>query len=240
MSNEMFLKTFRRIAKEKKEIWLFNAYKGVPINYRANVLDVKKGRVHINTSEYQLVCLDHEKETFIQSDYFIDPVRAEVVELDFPNLEAWLSPVEFSNSVIGHRSLARVQPKEPIPVHVHNVDRGIKIKGELVDISLEGAAIFLLVEIFVQQFFKAGMQVIVRFQLPGDGWESEEEIKIRGTITNKKKETGKQLERVGLRIYPDEHTKLGLKKFVTQRHAEIRREVREIYNLLSYLAQKDE
>lgn len=161
------LSIFQKIAAGKNEINLINVYKGVPILYQASIVEVGPAGLRVKTERYQVVCLFHEKETFIQNNLLPDIVHARVRSLDIPRLEAVLTDFSPVPNRIGDRLMVRVAPKEPITGDVRAPRWEDSFKGELADISQNGIGIYLPRQAAHIRDLEKGSKIFLEFQIPG-------------------------------------------------------------------------
>jgi hypothetical protein len=162
------LQLFNRIKTQHNTCRLLNVYKGVPMNYEAEVLEVGRRSIVLQTDKHQIVCLYRDRETFVQSDGFPLVVKAKVSDIDFPTVRAELTDFHYVDSFgIGDRTSVRVQPLDPLEVVVKSVHSGIRIRGEVSDISVGGVAVFIDRLIFPSSVFNVGSEISVEINVPG-------------------------------------------------------------------------
>jgi hypothetical protein len=163
------LKIFRQLARDGRKVRLLNVYKGIPISYAASIKSIGEASVKIRTGKNQLVCLYREKETYIQNISFPHLIKAGVLLLDYEKVEAMLSRFEYAPAGIGDRIQVRVQPKEQIKSLLQAAGLPTGIRGELADISNDGAAIFIDEKLQSKKACKVGDVIEIHLRLPKPG-----------------------------------------------------------------------
>lgn len=161
------LELLRRVAAAEAEIRLLNVYQGIPIAFPAAIVFVGQNSITVKTERYQLVCLYHERQTYIQYPGFPAVIRARVERLEPQVLQAVLSEFEYTREGIGERRQIRVWPKEGVTGELYLPDRAEAIKGELADLSLDGMGIYLTDGEYYAHLFRQGRKVAISFRLPG-------------------------------------------------------------------------
>lgn len=162
-----FMTIFWNLASGRETISLINVYKGIPISYPATIINVGENAIQAITEKYQLVCLYHERETFIQSPEISEIIKARVIGLDAPTSTVILSDFEIITKTIGERREVRVCPKFTIEGEVQSQDLADAYQGELADISHSGLGIYINDRDFFPRVYRPGRKLTVCFKLPG-------------------------------------------------------------------------
>lgn len=228
------LKIFRQIAYEGRKVRLLNLYKGIPISYAASIVNIGEASVTVRTEKIQLVSMYLAKETFIQNVKFPHLVHAGVVLVDTDKVNAMLSHFSYNPERLGELTRVRVQPGEPITGAVLSEQAG-PVSGEMVDISLDGVAV-LVDEQNIAEACQPGEAVHVQLRLPGIVGEKQREqslLDLKGQIANVKTGLPEGKCRIGVQLEPNHPARLDLAHFISQRQAELLREIRSIYELVS-------
>lgn len=230
--SEEILKIFRKIAYDNRKVRLMNVYKGVPISYAASIVSIGEASVTMRTEKIQLVSMYLAKETFVQNVAFPHLVRAGVVLVDTDKVNAMLTRFSYNPERLGELSRVRIQPGDHIPGAVLSEQAG-QVNGEMVDVSLDGVAV-LVQEDQAGQACTPGENVQVQVHLPSGSTAAEEKaLNLQGTIANVKKGLPDGKCRIGVELKPDHPARLDLAQFISQRQAELLREIRSIYELVS-------
>lgn len=162
-----YMTVFWNLASGRETVSLINVYKGIPISYPATIINVGESAIQVITEKYQLVCLYHERETFIQSPELSDIIFTKVLGLDPAASTAILGEFEVVTKTIGERREVRVCPKIPIEGEVQSEDLADTYRGEMADISQNGLGIYLDERDFYPRVYRPGRKLTVCFKLPG-------------------------------------------------------------------------
>lgn len=165
VQNNNLYQWMQEVSEAKSNIRLLNVYQGVPISYPASILKVGESTVTVKTDKYQIVCLYHESETFIQGSDLPYVLGCKVLEIDPTNLVAVLSELKQAESNIGDRRQVRVVPKDPIEGIIQAPDTDI-LRGELADISWDGLGIYIDRDYYSPRVYRRGAEMTVFFNLP--------------------------------------------------------------------------
>jgi hypothetical protein len=163
----------REIAAQAQAISLLNVFQGVPISYPASITDVGERSVRVRTEKYQLACLYRERETFVQSKFLPEILRAKVLKLDLAVQEVTLAEFAVVKGQVGDRMEVRVQPKDPIAGKVKTAELRIPVRAELADISRDGLGIYIDTPSFHPKYYRPGAGIEVVVQLLGVGSREE-------------------------------------------------------------------
>lgn len=269
---------FHAIAAAKQHIRLMNVFKGVPIAYEADVVEVSPDSILVRTDRFQIVCLYSERETYLESPNLPNILSARVRSLRVPLSIAELVGFEPVSHSLSDRRNVRVQPAEPLNGEVLPEGANEPFEAELADISQDGMAIFIPRGRYYPPSYHRGAPLTITLQIPGEyesvqpkssleepassdpmarfdrdllrlaplpspsstGSETDRrrkipfgEMEIHGAIANTREEQSGGRYRIGLRILPNDPSRRLIFQFIAQRQAEIIREVRELYQLIS-------
>jgi hypothetical protein len=158
---------FRHLAETNKEVRLLNGYKGVPISYEAKIIEVADTSALLRTNKIQLISLDYEGKTHIQSLYLPKMVYARVMDVDIDRNESVVGDFEYVSGKVGGRTQVRVIPKRMITGIIQLEDSDKCFQGELADISLDGIGFFTASEVKLPEGFKKGCRLKINLNLPG-------------------------------------------------------------------------
>jgi len=276
-----YLPVFHRLLHEQKSLRLLNVYKGVPIAYEASLIQVRDASIQVKTNPYQMVCLYHERETFLQSPHLPYILKARVVSLQPPLMQAELGEFQGAPAGVGDRHHVRVKPQTTVLGAVRTPGMGALFQAELADISCDGLAIYVPRAHFYPTVYRKGVRLTITLRLPGEyemveaqkeeeSGESSDplyrfsrealrlshapglgkpavkttgallrqripfpEMDIHGEIANLSEEAGFRRYRLGIRILPGDPSRSVIQCFVSQRQAEIVREIQTIYALIT-------
>lgn len=277
----LYLPAFRRLLDEQKSLRLLNVYKGVPIAYEASLIQVRDASIQVKTSPYQMVCLYHERKTYIQSPSLPYILKAGVIDMELPMLQAELGEFQGAPAGVGERRHVRVRPETVVMGAVHTPGMGAPFRAELADISRDGLAIYVPRSNFYPTVYRKGVRLTVTLRLPGEyemveaqreeeASESRDplyrfsrealrlshapglgrpagkttgalvrqripfpEMDIHGEIVNLSEEADFGRYRLGIRILPGDPSRSVIQCFISQRQAEIVREIQTIYTMIA-------
>jgi hypothetical protein len=226
VTREEILKAFATVLETRAPLNLHNVFRGVPINYPAQVTSIGQDTVALKVHCLQSVVISLEKRTFIESDALPVILRAFPKTVNFNNQEVILTNFSPAGKAFIERTHLRVQPKEPVNVSILSGDGAIT--GTMADISLSGAGVFVFGAYISGQFSVdlAGVtRVGLDLSLPG----SDQSIHLIGTISSMTREKGMKMSRIGIKISPEPVFETALMKYIDQRQVEILDELQKIY-----------
>jgi hypothetical protein len=158
---------FRQVAEKNIDVRLLNVYKGVPVSYEAKIIEVADNSALIRTDKTQLVCLENEGKTYIQTLYLPKIVYARVLDIDVQRNESVLGDFEYVSGKVGARTQVRVIPERIIKGCLHLVGTDKACEGKLADISLDGLGFYLPGEAPLPTGFEKGAKIRIDLALPG-------------------------------------------------------------------------
>ena len=160
------LTVFKELAESNKDVRLLNVYKGVPISYEAKVIEVSEQSALFRTKNSQLVCLDYERKTHIQSLYLPKIVHACAQDIDMERGESVLGEFEYVSGKIGGRTQVRVIPEKTVKISIQLEETDMLCEGELADISLDGIGFYTAKVIQHPECLKKGTHIKIFLSLP--------------------------------------------------------------------------
>lgn len=215
---------FHEMAANSQPLTLLNTYRGIPINFPAQIDYVEQGYVAVKVVAYQAACLALDSSTFVQGELLPTTYQARVVTVNVINREATLTEFNPVGDSIGKRSHIRVQPHEPVDAEIRSGDQ--RTIGKLADISSFGLGVYTFATYFYGDIhFKKGQEIWIEFNLPG----SEKSSTFKGTVTSILHQSATFLSRVGIQIRP-ESLNVILEEYVSHRQKEILRELGLVYD----------
>jgi len=218
------IRIFGDIARLGRPVKLYNAYRGVPIVYDAQVLSVDPWYVTLGVHEFQSVCLALEGMTYIQSDLLPEVLRARCINVDVKGCEARLTEFAPGGPSAGKRAAARVQPREPTDVQIKDSGNSA-VSGILADVSTDGLGVVTFATYTYGELpFGKGADVFVDLRLPG----VDRMVRFQGKIASVFAK-GKFTNRLGLKLQPDPSVAPLLREYIAMRQEEILLELRGVY-----------
>jgi hypothetical protein len=238
MAGTGFLQMLGEIARQGHPVKFFNTYHGIPINYEGRILSVEAQVVSAIVHEYQLVCMDEDQFTYLQSDMLPGMMHARCLEVDMKAREVRLTGFDLATSSAGQRMSVRVSPKEPAEAEVYNA-AGRRIPGILADVSMNGVGIVTFAAYqYGQLAFEMDSEVMVDVQLLGNNAHLAGSVlpgggilHFRGTVASVQ-ERGRFTHRIGLKLQAGSESEMALRNFIATRQEELLLELRDKYEAL--------
>lgn len=155
-----------QIPKNQPEIRLLNIYKGLPINYDASISSVGIDDIRVLASKYQLACLYHQGETYIQANKLTYTIKSQVMSLNLGREEAVLSNFELAPNTIGNRMNIRVEPGNDLNGVLQFKGYPNKVVTPIADISIYGTSVFVDDFLFPVRLFQPGNDISMAISFP--------------------------------------------------------------------------
>jgi hypothetical protein len=251
--SEELIQMLGQIAKNRSEIRLLNIYKGLPITYETSINAIGDFEIRVPGSKQQLACLYHQRETYLQGERIPFLIRSQVISLNLAKEDAVLSNFEVAKPDIGKRTQIRVEPDEPLVAFIQFLNAGYDLPVPLTDISAEGASFYLETQLFPIRRIRPGSEISVSISFPdmviqkirklstkplpenrnpkptlrtGSMQEGKVTITARGKIMSVHPEAHLDRYRVGMKLYFQDLARLVIVQYISQRQAEIIRDLR--------------
>ena len=218
-SNQQIISDLKLMQETDQELELLNTYKGVPLTFKARILSIEEEKAKLCTEDPLAICLEEEKITRLLGNDFFDPAIASVLSYNAISGIIELGNFSYSGAKLGDRMIVRVEPKDAIEVKITNEDR--TIITDLVDISISGIGIRILNANYTP-FLKPGTVVQMDMHLDtGD-------ISLGGMILSITKTP--DFYRLSIRFAQNDNQKILIFRYLIDRRAEIRQELKQHYN----------
>jgi hypothetical protein len=211
------LNQINRLHRTDRKIRLINITDKIPTTSSANIVAIVGDTIFVKAHEAQFACMNRDKETFLQSDYIPDVVKAQVITLDFTHRLVALSSFEYVERWVEQRKQERVSPDNPVRVVMQNLEQGIEIDGDLVDISPGGMSFSLAHTRHNPTMYEKGTKVVTIIGLPLHGDTPHAELSISGTIANKVCGSDETRGRIGIQTSPDSTSISVIEAYMSQR-----------------------
>jgi hypothetical protein len=196
---------------------LLSSFKGVPVRFKATLLEIQPEGVIIHTAQHELVCLQLEPEVVVLGEGGDEAWRADGAEVHLAQGRARLTNLRYADSRLGNRLMVRVKPKGPMPVRLEF--GGQTVMGEIADLSLGGLAVQVTAEPPGRPL-KPNMSAPLAFDLPSGP------VELAGFIRSARPEgAGKRLS---ISFTQDAHVG-AIVAYVLQRRVEILAELQQAY-----------
>jgi hypothetical protein len=155
-----------QLAKNQSEIKLLNVYKGLPVSYDVQIKAVGDSEIQVHSNKYQLACLYHQRETYLQGDKLPFTLRSQVMSLHLGKENAVLANLEMAPNSIGNRTQIRVEPDEPLLGVIQFNGSASEFFVPLGDISGEGAGVYFEHYMFPARLCQPGNEISMTIWLP--------------------------------------------------------------------------
>ena len=207
---------FYRIKNSGAKIKFMNLYKGVPITYEAEILDIDGDEIVFRTDPMQELAMKLDGKAFIvKNDFFDKHVKADIVYSNFANNTVILNNfIYLLNMPASQREFVRVHPNTVAHVALSKNEKEITV-GKLFDLSINGLGVVSE----ENHGLHIGAKVNITFDLnfPYDGKTLH--IDVKGSVLN-------VIEyhdsfRYCMAIYPDKELEKEIVQFVDEREEEI-------------------
>jgi hypothetical protein len=214
---------FNNLISERKQVTMYNTYRGLPFSYDADILAVEEGNVATRVDKHQAVSMALEGRTYLHASTLPQVIRASVVEVDFRKKQAILSVFSSVGDAIGKRTKVRVQPSESLDAEIYDGRRWIR--GKIADLSANGMCVFTYSAFMYGLSFGIDREVYVDFRPPS----VDAIVRFYGVITNINDQEGAYLHRLGLKIFPNPAIEPLLDEYITKQQQVILAEMELTY-----------
>jgi hypothetical protein len=226
------LENLMYIASQKRTVTLITNFRGVPIALSALVIRSSQngGRVRVCVNHRQIVALKTADQALMQSDLFSDTVMAQIDQVDLHTHMVTLGNLRYVTGSMGQRKNVRVQPESPI--HAELIAKhGFSLRGEVIDISLDGLSVRLSKsDLPTDDFIVPQTFVEIRLGLPGSQPDSIHDLSIQAQIAYLK--AGSTFCRIGLLTFPDAADIQTVRRYIFDRQTEIFNEIQQMNRAL--------
>ena len=245
-----------QIYRNQSEIRLLNIYKGLPISYDASISSLANSEIHVSSNMYQIACMYHQRETYIQEKQLPYTIRCQVMSLNLAKEDALLANFEMVTNDIGSRMNIRVEPNEPLVGVVQFKGYPNKIIAPIADISIYGASIFIDDFLFPVRLFQIGNEISMAISFPemtlqktrkviltgqsaenrgartlvrstpAVGVDGKIEVNAWGKIMAVRPELNENRYRVSIKFYIKDPERVLVSQYISQRQKEIIQDLR--------------
>jgi len=195
------------------DLRLLNYYQSIPVTYGATVEHVDREVVELAVAQQQAVVMHQEKQVFLKSAHFPKDVVAAVSYVNIAKCRALVSKFAYVLIRAERRECVRVQVRGKTEAEFFAP--GVRIAGQLFDISLSGIAITADPASPPEQ----GLGGMVTLRLPGGPFE------VAGEFIRVVEVQGHRL--CILAIKPDNRLEKVISQFIFQRQVEVIRELKD-------------
>ena len=206
-----------------------NTYQGMPVSYEGKVVRISDNRAVFQVGRTQLVAMRNSRYTYLRSNLLHTTLKAKVIGMDWHKQLVELSDFVYSYETIGHRSLVRVQPANPLPAIITPMQTHEPIDADISEVSLGGLAITISRQGVEHADMKKDDQLQIEYMLPLQIIDvSKVRVGCEGLIKNITPESSGLRYRLGTQVFPDIDTEKLVIKYLAQRQADLLKEIRRL------------
>ena len=228
MQTDEILQKLYTLFAAGETVTLHNLFKGLAISNDAKIIRMEGSAAWFSVPRFQATCLELHRRTYIQSEYLPLIARASVVSVNFIESTALLTAFVYTGSDIGNRRSMRVHPREETPLEM--TIKGLNIKGHLADISNDGLGIWTSATFYGPAVFASHTPIVVNLSLE----PKKPPLRLPGTVMNVTKIS--ETYRLGVSTTADPANRLAVVQYVSQRQAELQRELRLMSDMFFQIA----
>lgn len=206
-----------------KQFSFLNYYKEIPVSYDATLLTVENEMAEFAIHEYQAKVINMEKKTLIYShplSTFPEDMIGEAFYVSSVKKRVVLCNFGYAHIRSDMRRFVRVLLDNPVEAEL--LFEGDILKGNVLDISLGGAAISTA----STDLLIPGLEINVFLKLPGLNGSSRQEVGMSATIV---KVVGEEAPFTCLiEFHAEKHSLQQVAYYINQRQVEIIRELKDV------------
>lgn len=206
-----------------KQFSFLNYYKEIPVSYDATLLSVENEMAEFAIHEYQAKVINMEKKTLIYShsqSHFPEDMIGEAFYVSSAKKRVILCNFGYAHIRSDLRKFVRVLLDKPVEAEL--LFEGDILKGNVVDLSLGGAAINTM----SADLLVLGLDINLFLKLPGVNGSSGLEVGMGATIV---KVVGTSAPYACVvEFHAEKHSLQQVAYYINQRQVEIIRELKEI------------
>lgn len=206
-----------------KQFSLLNYYKEIPVSYDAKLLSVENEMAEFEVHEYQARVISLEKKVLMfaqESNGLLEDVCGEAFYVNSAKKRVILSKFSYAKIRSGMRRFVRVRLDREVQADL--IGESDVLKGNVVDISLGGAAItFMSNELLVP-----GREQNLFLKLPDVSSDAITEVGMTATVVYVFGD--KAPYTCIFEFHPEKHSQQQIAYFINQRQVEIIKELKEL------------
>ena len=212
---------FQEIVRQGTRVGLrlVNYYKGLPLSYPATLVEMDRGTLELDVHQQQAVALNASRYTFIKCDAFVNPILAEVQNVNVRRMAVSLNKFVFVDIMAEQRNALRLELEPPTDAQIKG--ESFLVSGKVFDISLGGCSIVAAERC---ELAKAE-QVTLTFFIPNLLQDTQSSVEVPSRHVETLSESGADICR--FTINADAQSEALISRYVFQRQVEIIRELKE-------------
>ena len=203
ITTELICERLRVHLNEQRPVTLFNTFRGVPINYEAEVAMIHPDYIGLIVHPYQAVCIKLERRTFLESKIIPTLIRAYPVSIDYTNHVVMLKDMMVPKSITTDLLHSWVAPDKAIDVEISS-DDGRELTAHMMEIAvLEGNSIRIVMSVpkDIDYARQDGVGLVFRLEQGGNLVQVKGEVRSLTKIRNRDR---KRMEVAGKAMMGDE------------------------------------
>ena len=192
-----------RFTECKSPIKLSQTYRGLLLSHPVHYLKSVNDQVLFHATQ-QAICLCNKSNVYLHSDDFTHAIAGKIDAFDLFTGELAVKDFHELRNIWVERRYIRVMPLEPLMVNL--IGKSKNYRGNISNISLEGAAVYLHRKETENLILHTGENVILQFSIP-----NTRKLSLQGKIVNLNVMEN-HLLRIGLRTQSTCQRKINITK----------------------------
>ena len=194
-----------RFTECKSPIKLSQTYRGLLLSHPVHYLKSVNDQVLFHATQ-QAICLCNKSNVYLHSDDFTHAIAGKIDAFDLFTGELAVKDFHELRNIWVERRYIRVMPLEPLMVNL--IGKSKNYRGNISNISLEGAAVYLHRKETENLILHTGENVILQFSIP-----NTRKLSLQGKIVNLNVMEN-HLLRIGLRTQSTANERSILQKYI--------------------------
>jgi hypothetical protein len=224
----LIIQSLYHVLHAQQEIRFFNTFRGIPICYGGEIVEIGKKTVRFHVHPNQITCMKIERHTHIESNLLPHTVKAEVLNLDITTAHVLCGHFEYdSPEVIEHNSVY-VKPHTALKLAIECQEE--ELPADLNEISLHELAAHLRTQPRLREHLTLGQQLCIRLELPLPAGDTHQ-LKLSGCLKGLMELEDMGALRLDIQLNPDDESLLDLSRYIHHRQKEILNELRQMTEL---------
>ncbi|MDD2851500.1 MAG: PilZ domain-containing protein [Desulfuromonadaceae bacterium] len=202
---------------------LLNYYKEIPVSYDATLLNIENEMAEFSVHEYQAKVISIERQALIDSAFLKtlpESIYGEAFYVSSAKKRIILNNFGYARIRSGMRRFVRVVLDVPIEAEI--ICEGDILKGEVMDISIGGAAITTA----PTEFLVPGLNINMILKLPNVTGNTTVEVGLGATIV-KVIDTAAPYTCL-IEFNPEKHSQQQISQYINRRQIEIIKELKDV------------
>jgi len=224
----LIIQSLYHVLHAQEEIRFFNTFKGIPICYGGEIVEIGKKTVRFHLHPNQITCMKIERHTHIESNLLPHTVQAEVLSLDIKAAHALLGHYEYDSPEVKEHNSVYVRPHTALKLAIECQED--ELPADLKEISLHGLVAHLRAQPHLREHLTFGQQLCMRLELPLPAGEVRQ-VDLSGSLQGQMELEDKEVLQLDIQLNPDDESILDLSRYIHGRQKEILNELRQMTEL---------